>query len=52
MSGLTPGETIEIQNAYIGQNQKFPARVIIHRLTIIKLINVGNTKPYVKRKKA
>jgi hypothetical protein len=33
MSGLTPGETMEIPEAYIGQNQKLPARVIIHRLT-------------------
>lgn len=33
MSGLTPGETMEIPKAYIGQNQKLPARVIIHRLT-------------------
>ena len=33
MSGLIPGETMEISEAYIGQNQKLPARVIIHRLT-------------------
>ncbi len=33
MSGLIPGETIEIPEAYIGQNQKLPARVIIHRFT-------------------
>ncbi|MEP9405604.1 IS4 family transposase [Peribacillus frigoritolerans] len=33
MSGLTSGETMEISEAYIGQNQKLPARVIIHRLT-------------------
>ncbi len=33
MSGLIPGETMEIPEAYIGQNQKLPARVIIHRLT-------------------
>ncbi len=33
LSGLIPGETMEIPEAYIGQNQKFPARVIIHRLT-------------------
>ncbi|OUA09070.1 IS4 family transposase, partial [Bacillus thuringiensis] len=33
MSGLIPGETIEIPEAYIGQNQKLPARVIFHRLT-------------------
>ncbi|MGJ3193577.1 IS4 family transposase [Peribacillus frigoritolerans] len=33
MSGLTPGETMEIPEAYIGQNQKLPVRVIIHRLT-------------------
>ena len=33
MSGLTPGETMEITEAYIGQNQKLPARVMIHRLT-------------------
>ncbi len=33
MSGLTPGETMEIPDAYIGQKQKLPARVIIHRLT-------------------
>ncbi|MCK2004222.1 transposase [[Brevibacterium] frigoritolerans] len=30
---LTPGETLEITEANIGQNQKLPARVIIHRLT-------------------
>lgn len=33
LSGLIPGETMEIPEAYIGQNQKLPARVIIHRLT-------------------
>ncbi len=33
MSGLIHGETIELPEAYIGQNQKLPARVIIHRLT-------------------
>ncbi|HDR8434426.1 TPA: IS4 family transposase [Bacillus cereus] len=33
LSGLIPGETMEIHEAYIGQNQKLPARVIIHRLT-------------------
>ena len=33
MTDLTPGETIEIDEAYIGQNQKLPTRVIIHRLT-------------------
>lgn len=33
MANLSPGETIEIQKAYIGQKQKLPARVIIHRLT-------------------
>ena len=30
---LTPGETIEIHEAYIGHTQKLPTRVIIHRLT-------------------
>ena len=33
MEGLQAGETMEISEAYIGQNQKLPARVIIHRLT-------------------
>lgn len=33
MSGLIPGETLEITEAYIGQKQKFPTRVMIHRLT-------------------
>ncbi|MED2838030.1 IS4 family transposase [Bacillus wiedmannii] len=33
MNQLTPGQTIEISEAYIGQYQKLPARVIIHRLT-------------------
>lgn len=33
MAELTPGETIEIDEAYIGQKQKLPTRVIIHRLT-------------------
>ncbi len=33
ISSLTPGETMEILEAYIGQNQKLQARVIIHRLT-------------------
>ncbi|MGG3910008.1 transposase [Peribacillus simplex] len=32
-SSLPPGETIEIPEAYMGQNQKLPARVMIHRLT-------------------
>ncbi|MDQ0269586.1 hypothetical protein J2S17_001458 [Cytobacillus purgationiresistens] len=33
MSGLTPGDTMEIPEAYIGKNQKLSALVIIHRLT-------------------
>ncbi|EJQ03127.1 hypothetical protein IE3_05498 [Bacillus cereus BAG3X2-1] len=33
MNQLPPGQTMEISEAYIGQYQKFPARVIIHRLT-------------------
>ena len=33
MKELEPGETMEISEAYIGQNQKLPTRVIIHRLT-------------------
>lgn len=33
MNQLTPGQTMEISEAYIGQYQKLPARVIIHRLT-------------------
>uniref|UniRef100_UPI000557F50B IS4 family transposase n=1 Tax=Bacillus sp. UNC322MFChir4.1 TaxID=1449045 RepID=UPI000557F50B len=33
MNQLSPGQTMEISEAYIGQYQKLPARVIIHRLT-------------------
>lgn len=33
MEELEPGETIEIPEAYIGQIQKLPTHVIIHRLT-------------------
>ena len=33
MAELTPGETIEIHQAYIGHTQKLSTRVIIHRLT-------------------
>ncbi|MGG5805764.1 IS4 family transposase [Bacillus mycoides] len=33
MNQLPPGQTLEISEAYIGQYQKLPARVIIHRLT-------------------
>lgn len=33
MNQLSPGQTLEILEAYIGQYQKLPARVIIHRLT-------------------
>ncbi|MBY7113197.1 IS4 family transposase [Bacillus sp. 17RED48] len=33
MNQLSPGQTMEISKAYIGQYQKLPARVIIHRLT-------------------
>ncbi len=33
MHQLEQGETMEIPDAYIGQNQKLPARVILHRLT-------------------
>ncbi|MDQ0270982.1 hypothetical protein J2S17_002868 [Cytobacillus purgationiresistens] len=33
MSSLNPGKNLEIPDAYIGQNQKLPARVTIHRLT-------------------
>ena len=33
MKELEPGETIEISKAYIGQIQKLPTRVIVHRLT-------------------
>lgn len=31
--GIQPGETYEIPQVYIGQYQKLPTRVIIHRLT-------------------
>lgn len=33
LSDLIPDEKMEIHDAYIGRNQKLPARVIIHRLT-------------------
>ncbi|MED1671921.1 IS4 family transposase, partial [Brevibacillus laterosporus] len=33
MNQIQPGETHEISNVYIGQYQKLPTRVIIHRLT-------------------
>lgn len=33
MNQLSPGQTMEISEAHIGQYQKLPARVIIHRLT-------------------
>lgn len=33
MNQWSPGQTMEISEAYIGQCQKLPARVIIHRLT-------------------
>lgn len=33
MNQLSPGQTMGISEAYIGQYQKLPARVIIHRLT-------------------
>lgn len=33
MNQLSPGQTMEISEVYIGQYQKLPARVIIHRLT-------------------
>ena len=52
LSGLIPGETMEIPEAYIGQNQKLPARVIIHRLTDDQTQIRLKTKQYVKRRKA
>lgn len=52
MSDLIPGETMEIPEAYIGQNQKLPARVIIHRLTDDQTQTRLKTKRYVKRRKA
>ncbi len=33
LNELEPGETIELSEAYVGQIQKLPTRVIIHRLT-------------------
>ncbi len=33
MNQLSPGQTMEISESYIGQYQKLPTRVIIHRLT-------------------
>lgn len=33
LSDLIPDKKMEIHDAYIGRNQKLPARVIIHRLT-------------------
>ena len=33
LNQLQSGQTMEISEGYIGQNQKLPARVIIHRLT-------------------
>ena len=52
MSGLIPGETLEITEAYIGQKQKFPTRVMIHRLTDDQTQTRLKTKQYVKRRKA
>ncbi|MGM0890935.1 MAG: IS4 family transposase, partial [Bacillota bacterium] len=36
MNQLQPGQTLEISEAYIGQYQKLPARVIVHRLTEVQ----------------
>ena len=33
MNSLQPGQTYEIDNAYVGMIDKVPARVIVHRLT-------------------
>jgi hypothetical protein len=33
MKELEQGETIEVSEAYTGQTQKLPTRVIVHRLT-------------------
>ncbi|PFX64765.1 IS4 family transposase [Bacillus toyonensis] len=33
MNSLHPGQTYEITDAYVGMNDKVPARVIVHRLT-------------------
>jgi len=52
MFGLTPDETIEIPEAYIGQNQKLPARVIFHQLTDNQTQTRLKNKPYEKRRKA
>ena len=51
MSGLIPGETIEIPEAYIGQNQKLPARVIIHRLTDVQNTNTSENQAIREKKK-
>jgi hypothetical protein len=37
MQQMQPGETREIRDAYIGRNQKLPARVILYRLTEVQL---------------
>ncbi|SFM32495.1 hypothetical protein SAMN04488573_1251, partial [Bacillus sp. 5mfcol3.1] len=50
MHQIKPGDTYEIQNAYIGQ-QKLPSRVVIYRLTSTQIHKRRKQQTYVEKKK-
>ncbi len=50
MHQIKPGDTYEIQNAYVGQ-QKFPSRVVIYRLTSTQVHKRRKQQTYVEKKK-
>lgn len=50
MHQIKPGDTYEIQNAYVGQ-QKLPSRVVIYRLTSTQVHKRRKQQTYVEKKK-
>jgi hypothetical protein len=51
MGHMQPGETVEIRDAYIGRDQKLPARVILYRLTETQVQNRRKDQAYKEKKK-
>jgi hypothetical protein len=51
MHRIQPGETVEIRDAYIGRDQKLPARVILYRLTETQVQKGRKDQAYKEKKK-
>lgn len=51
MDGMKSEETLEIRDAYIGKDQKLPARVILYRLTDVQVQKRRKDQAYKEKKK-